>query len=703
MRARLAIAIAACAHLPVLLGQPVDNLSGTTARYVQQRQASKGFVLSPDEAAEKLRGSKKPIVLDLRPAEESRKLRLKGAQHRAFSELFTTDALNQYQKANSILVVDDGSSEAVEGMVLLRLFGYRVFAVSGGLNPLAQSIKKLDGVAPVPGGSVKDTLEGTDLGTDGALPPPRSDQPRGNPEVAKSFWQTVPAWLLAVAAGLIVVSVGLALWFLVLQPRRRAKGLLKATELLRGGGDSSLKDAESLLVEAISSGLKPAYLREARFLLAYVRARLGQSSEALLVLKDSVPARDSSPEALYLDLWLKVKEKRWEEAERRWHEHGDVLRSFLHSKELAGIMYLEMGRQHLARRAYDLALSCFQKVRGLGVFQEQVPEHLTDLELVLALNALFDDTSTGLAKERFEAARHAAEAAGKSTLLAQIGLLLCRWKDEDFPDIDEELAAALESLKQVASKEGEQSESAKLLPRVALWYAVSLMYHWLIHLPKHGALPVSSHDDLINRLDFVRSKMPEKGDADLVGGLVEYYCAKDNGARRRGVDLLRKAIALDVTLPEILYLVQCEDRLVALEKGRFDSYLKLLKAYLSDGSAPLELRKELYEHLSKFERFRQLAEITIESDQTLAPSLHDVAASCELVEDRVQRIFSGHANVQQRSEVEALLGGLRKSREDLSKTVNELGKTEQKLMWVAGETLLPEESEANEVASGVGN
>jgi len=74
-----------------------------------------------------------------------------------------------------------------------------------------------------------------------------------------------------------------------------------------------------------------------------------------------------------------------------------------------------------------------------------------------------------------------------------------------------------------------------------------------------------------------------------------------------------------------------------------------------------------------------------------------VTASCELIEERIQRIFRGYDNQEKRSTVEDLLGGLRKSREDLHQTFGELGKTEQKLMRVAGETLLPEEAQAEAV------
>jgi hypothetical protein len=208
---------------------------------------------------------------------------------------------------------------------------------------------------------------------------------------------------------------------------------------------------------------------------------------------------------------------------------------------------------------------------------------------------------------------------------------------------------------------------------------------------------VKEREALQRRLDTARETMPKDGDPYLLGGLVDYYCARDERQRQAAVGSLRKAVELGVTLPEVLYLLQCEDRLAELSKHRFDGYLALLRGYLADSSVPLDLRKELHEHLLKFERFKRLEDLPAEDESAIVPSLHDVAASCELIEERMKRIFRGYNDDKKRNTVEDLLGGLRKSREDLNRTVGELGKTEQKLMRVAGEALLPEEAEAEAV------
>jgi rhodanese-related sulfurtransferase len=673
--------------------QGAGELRQSVSRYALSRQsAPASFVLSPEQAAERLRGSDKPLIVDLRPAGDFAKLRLKGSQRRGLQELFTPDVLERLPSSRPILVVDDGSYQAVEAMVLLRLLGRQVFAIQGDVQSVAQQVSAKAKVAPAAGGGVADIVEGATAADAEKMPPDAANPATGANPAAPPPAAPLPRWVIGVIGGLVLLVGGVVLWFAVLQPRRRARPLLDAIHLLAGGSDESLAQAEALLNRALNAGLREQDLRQTRFLLAYVKARLGQCAEAILVLKD---ADDASLEALYLQLWLTVKEKRWEEAERICYQHINQLADFLRARELAGIAYLELARKAMGGKQYDRALEYFQKVQRLGVHKDQVPEHLADLELVLAMNALFEGQSrVADAAERFGLARKSAEAAGQSSLLPRIGLLLCEWKSQDRPNLDRQLSALLDEVKASAAQGGGKSEAAELLPILALWYTVSLLYDWLRRLPEKKGLPAAERQNLAERLAFTREQMPKQGDAQLIGGLVDYYCARDERQRLAAVDELRAAIDLGVTLPEVLYLVQCEDRLAELSKNRFDSYLTLLRGFLSDPSITMDLRKELQQHLAKFERFRPVGEISIVDESAVAPSLHDVAASCELIEERMQRIFRGYTDDGKRSVVENLLGGLRKSREELHRTVGELGKTEQKLMRVAGETLLPEEAEA---------
>ena len=568
-RYTLLVAVVVCSAVTLVNAQESGTLQQSASQYAQSRQADgKGFIIrTPEDVAKMLRSPAKPVILDLRSASDFAKVRLKGSQRISMNELFASDALERLPESRTILVVDDGSDESVEAMVLLRLLGRRVFAVRGGVTSVVQQVAHATPNASDSERALSDIAEGPEM-QDAVNQPASSGNPANKPEAPKT--PPVPDWVFGVIGALILVIGSGLVWFVVLQPRRKARPLIDAIQLLSGGGDAALARAEVLLNDALNAGLKPEYLTETRFLLAYVKARLGRYADALLVLKDG---EDSSVEALYLQLWLSVKEKRWDYAERICFEHTARLIGFLKGKEMVGIVYLELARQAMARHQYERALSCFNKVKELGVFPDEVPQHLADIEIVLAMNALFEDREkekAHVARERFEAARKSAEASGQSSLLPRIGLLLCEWRQQDRPDIDSQLASVLGEVKAAAAQTKDYSEASGMLPTLTLWYAVSLFYSWFRRLPEKQGLPAKEREALEQRLKMIREAMPKDGDPYLLGGLVDYYCACDERQRQTAADLLRKAIELGVTLPEILYLVQCEDRLAELSKHRFE-------------------------------------------------------------------------------------------------------------------------------------
>jgi tetratricopeptide (TPR) repeat protein len=583
------------------------------------------------------------------------------------------DELYKLPKDQRIVLVDNGSGRAIETMTLLRLLGYQAFAARSAAPPAAMT-STASTASAAPANTATSTAADTRAGT-----PPETK---------------LPPWAIWLFAVLGLASALMPLWFFVIQPRRRSRPLRDAVQLLAGGSDSALGDAELLLNAAVSAGLRTADLRQARFLLSYVRARIGRHSDALAVLGESIASGDESTDVLYLDLWLKVKSEQWEEAERRWYASSDVLGGVLQGKSLAGIVFLELGRQNLVRKEYDRALACFDKVRKLGVHLDRLPGHLSDLELVLAIGALFEKNNAQ-AKQRFENVFEKAKSAGAPTLLARLGLLLCRWLAEEQPDIEEPLAGIVAELEAaVSAGAGPESEEGALLPPVALWRVVSVLFRWL-QLPKLKGVPARERERFDTLLEQVRKQMPNDGDADLIAGLLDYFCPRDEKQRRQGVETLRKAVEAGVTLPEVVYLLQCEDRLAEQEKNKVSTYLALVKGYLADPTVRIELRKELHEHLNRFERFRKLGDTVVPADESAAgPSVHELAASCQLVEERIRRIFRETAETEQQKEIETLLGNLTGSRDALQKTVNDLGTIEQQLMRTAGEVLLPDEPAA---------
>jgi rhodanese-related sulfurtransferase/tetratricopeptide (TPR) repeat protein len=663
--------IAACAA-----AQDADLVLKKSAEYATAREEAR-YTVPATEAPARLR-KPRPLILDVRPRTEYDKVHLRGSLAVPFPELFTPAGLARLPMTRRIVVVDGGDEAAIEAMVLLRLAGYDATALSGGVPAIAAEIAHAP--APAPGEEPKPVAEGP--GAEQALAQPSAAPvPPPRPAVPLYMWVALGAAALALA--------GMAFYFLVLLPKKKNAPLREAMRML-AGESPDLVEAEALLQKASNAGLKDAALDDCRFLLAYVRARLGRYEQAMTVTAELITSGRAQAEALYLDLWLKVHEKKYDDAERRIAESGDAIGDLLDAKRLTGILFLEQGRLSLSRGDVDRALTYFERLRALDVLTDRVPKDLDDHELAVAIQALVE-AKVPEAQKHFENTLAKAKERGASTVYSRIGLLLCRWKAEELPDIDRELG---ELAGEVQS--GAAAFQKELVRHVLLWHAASLLFSWL-RLPKDDGLPAQQARQLDERLDRVRSADSEMPDPDFIAGLIAYYFAKTDEERAAAVEKLKQAAQAGVSVPGATLLVEAEDKLAQLAKERHKRYLELLKAYLRNGAVSIDLRRELAEHLRNASSYYKEALADIDLDATpedASPSIRDLAASCEMIEDRVRRIFKGfHGKTKEKSQegIDDLVNAMAKTREQVAKGADELGKTGKSLMQIAGEALLSEE------------
>src|ERR1700722_11978856 len=118
-----------------------DAVRQSASKYLEARKTGKNPVLTPQEAVQRLGDAQKPYILDLRSEGEFKKGRLRGSHRIDLGELLSEEGLGRLPKSGSILVVDDGSYEAIEAMVLLGLMGRQVQAVTGGVGAVVQELK----------------------------------------------------------------------------------------------------------------------------------------------------------------------------------------------------------------------------------------------------------------------------------------------------------------------------------------------------------------------------------------------------------------------------------------------------------------------------------------------------------------------------------------------------------------------------------
>ena len=552
---------------------------------------------------------------------------------------------------------------------------------------------------------------GTPEGQGAATPAQAATGTGGGTPAAES--SSLSQYLLpaGMAAGALALAACILLYFKVLQPRKRRRVLLEALAIIERDERASFDHAEELLNEALVSGLKSDDVDVARFALAWVRARSGDLAEASGAVAELVKSGDTSPETAYLDMWLASQREEHERVEKVYEIHGQRLGDFLDTKLIASIAFLALARVRWSNRQIEGARHYFEAVRKLGVLAERVPSGVDDHQVMLGVLALFEK-NVEQARRHFTGSVESARAGGQSPLLGELGLLLCEWRDDGQADVEERLGEIVESLAAQAGdgvetadddEEGRLTDERLLLRGARLWHAVALLASWQ-RRKKGSGLPKVSQGQLKSRLLGVKEVDPDMGDPYLVGGLIGYYFAPDDDKRRPFIDELEAAIERDVSLPEVVDLVQRERKLDKLAEDAVKTFLDLARRYVGDTDIPESLRAKLRERLGRHSQFGDLSDLDIERSQTDTVSVvQSVHGRAELMESRVRSIvrtrLRGHPEAER---LEKLLSALHEHTVALKDVAGAVDETGNELMCTTGEFLLSEEETATHGDDGQG-
>ena len=509
------------------------------------------------------------------------------------------------------------------------------------------------------------------------------------PPLPKPLLERIPGsvWILLVGA------LGLYTWLGIIQPRKRRKGLTAAKALLASNSPADFPKVESLLTESLTAGMGKPDVAEARFQLALTRARMGKHSEAEAVLADSESAGEPSPESAYLRLWLLARLRKHEEVERYYEQRQRLLNGMLDADRLVGITYLHLARKHWARKQAEAALAYFDKLRTLNVLTEHIPTDTGDQRIVFGLMALFDE-DTKKARGHFVAARDSAVAEGKSPHTASLGLLLCTWREEELPQIDDELTAVIEQTEAAVGKSNSDDDRI-LLGHLRVWHMLSLLISWMNRLPGE-ALTEEDETEFLSRVEAAESASPKAGDAQLISGLMSYFLSDGNtSARQQAVDTLALALDRDVNLPEISLIVDREKDRRQRQRETVSTYHDVLAGYVRNQEVPAERRKALLERFARNDRFRDLSEITIyESPADSAPTIQDLQIRVRSHGGRLHSIVENvlnQASPEAAKQLNSTFQQIDKTNDEIVAKARELENLEQKAMLAVGEVVIPEE------------
>lgn len=561
-------------------------------------------------------------------------------------------------------------------------------------------------------------------------------------------WQLSPLALGLLALMAVALS-GVAVHFLVLVPRRRRKPLLQAADIVSADETHRFEEAEELLRLALTGGMRKGDIQTARFLLSYVRARLTRFHEASTVLAEMEESAAGDLATTYLNLWVQSRLGAHEKVERIFTEYRSNLLGFLDANLIAGISFLERAREHWARKEVQGAMHYFHQLRELGVLLEEIPSQVEDHEALLGIVALLDGSDEE-GRRRFQGAIESAAREGRSTVQGRLGLLLCEWREAGTPDIDAQLAEIAKELERsepadsgepvlthcekchqayripggnigetlackrcggrfiaLAADQGSAhgevpdddvsterllTDGDLLLRNVLFWHAISLLFSWR-RLRADGGLPGAEREELSRRTAAVSGIDPEMGAPYLAEGLISWYFAQNDEARAEAVELLERALDHDVTLPEVLHLVDREHHIAEFVKDALRRYFRLLEGYIGDPTVPEEACRQLKDRLARFSRFRQFQEESlVEFSHDGAPSLSDLESRGFLMRKRLESIIDLRLRTsEERREISELLRAFASEAETLQESAKRVQEAEVGLLARTGEFLLKDE------------
>lgn len=563
--------------------------------------------------------------------------------------------------------------------------------------------------------------------------------------------------LVAIMAALLLGVLG---YFFVFEPMRRRKPLRQALQIIQKNQRPQFPHAEELLDQSLLAGLRKKDIAQARFALALLRAIVGKPEEAATVLSDLEKSEaEIDRPAAYLMLWVHARLKKHERVERIYSEYGGVLKGFRQSSLIASISYLALASLRMTRREINGALHYYDQVRKLEVLADEIPGHLDDHEVVTGIVSLFEKNKDE-AEKHFQAAVKTAAQREKPTCMGRLGLLLCKWQEQNSSEVDEELgrilmdmqpapAATVKSLipalcphcgkayrvnatyegKKIQCKgcrrrfpveeheeaepeqNGEQqeenlvedrllSEDDLLLRNARLWHCFTRLFTWL-DFEENSGLPEPERELLLKRLHDVSELDPDMGDPYLIEGLIRYYFAESEEDRKLGHQLIGKAVDREVHVPEVLQLLDRVNKLANLSEQSLTYFHQLSTQYAGNAEVDPELRQRFVRNMNRFSRFRSLGEVEpLPAEESVAPSLENLQGRGQILQTRVSNIVRYRLTDEDSSlkeEIGERLGELHERSQALVEDTRAFQQAELGLMESTGEFLFSDDEEEVEL------
>jgi tetratricopeptide (TPR) repeat protein len=555
-------------------------------------------------------------------------------------------------------------------------------------------------------------------GSDAAATPsapeqaPSADPASGGPGVG---------WLLLGAAILLLAAIGAAaLYVRVWVPRRPlrryqlvlAQLAAKRYDLARPG----LTQLESTLPERVRS--------EARFFIAFAAYRLGDVPDAeqrLAALHGEDPA---ARDVAYLLAHLRSERQDHDGAEAVLTRLGAArLRADDELRRLYGSIQAHRAFAALRDGRTDAAAELFKQVEDLGDFAEIVPVDLRNRYVLVGTRALFDrDVPT--AREQFTSLQRSlasGEAPDRAPLLAAalLGQGLADWIEErGTPSTqteqllvmalhqlnpDEELTAPwpdeaadvgltdrVEQMITRADRPPEEINRERTRRDIHFLRGMAVLRKWrATGPPADGAEGPDFLAAALGCFGRARELDPEFSDVHVVVGLLRYYLADDGEGRRAGLAVLREANKLGTRDPEVLQILNHDERVQRADRDAAATFLQILDGYVADATVRQDVREALLARMAERGEVQDWdARHELVRARVVVPTVAEVQARSELLLARVADLLQEGPGSADLSDAHDLSARLQERSRAIAEQARAIEEQEAALLALLGERLL---------------
>jgi tetratricopeptide (TPR) repeat protein len=575
--------------------------------------------------------------------------------------------------------------------------GKQVFLYSNG------TWKYADGISQTETGNDQKTIDGTDKASLAA----NADSDAENPALKGVLPQTAVRKNQQIFTPELLITIGIAvcllagtlIFFLVIQPARKRKVYMKAIMILEKGDIEQYPQAIELLEKAVLSGLKSSIANEVFFALAFAKLQLDKNEEAFADIQ-KITSYDA--DSLYLKLYILYKKKAYKDLYEFFEEHFSSLESKKQSKEIVSIACIEIGKEKCKKQLHEQAIPYFAMVRKLKVYSSLIPESISNMQVTLGIQALYNK-DIDQAVDLFTKARNKAIEEKQSTIDCDLGLVLCEWTINVNSNLEGKISEIVNLVQKfyndIHAFEGKDLEDNKvqitekhlLISNIYLLYGISYIYTWF-QLPDRKGLPEEKIREIHERLGKALSFNPRQNDTDFILGLIDFYF-NEKADKEESIKRIEKS---NVNLPDIIQLIKSQKDSFEKIKKVIERYIMLAKGYIEDHKIPLEFRSELKERLLRYERFRKASELNNdrEDNESETATLQEIQARSKITRKHINDILKNKFKGMSRETSEnfsELINDLNETSEIISNSTKSLEKTEHLLMLNTGEYLLNEE------------